>query len=121
MDGVGVLDVPEQLAAPRAGDVPPVGPVAGQDMPDAPPPARRAHRRPVAAGEQRLPPAGERPAGAAVHGDALREPQPLGDGEDAPHPWTGDAHKPPEAPLPDQRPVGHEIEGALLGWPQQRG
>ena len=65
VDGLGVLDVPEQLAAPCAGDVAPCERSAGVDGGRAPPPAGGSHGHAVPACEQRQPPVGEGEAPAS--------------------------------------------------------
>ena len=52
VDGGGVLDVPEQLAAPRAGHVVPDEWGAGEQWSGAPPLLRDGHGRPVPAGQE---------------------------------------------------------------------
>ena len=69
VDGGGVLDVPEQLPPPPAGDVAPLERALGVFEGDAPPPLRYADRRVVPAREQ-----GESPVGEGQPTARLRNP-----------------------------------------------
>ena len=76
VDGGGVLDVPEQLAVPSAGDVAPLEGAIPVFEGDAPPPFRHADRGAVPAGEEGEAPIGEGQSPATVP-DARREAEPL--------------------------------------------
>ena len=113
VDGCGVLRVPEQLAAPPAGDVAPLERAFGVLQGDAPPLARHGHGCAVPAGQERQPPVGEgqpsaRAAGPGRQAEAFEGDDAVGD------PLGRDAHQPGQLLEGDPGPVGDEVEGALL-------
>ena len=108
-----MLRVPEQLAAPPAGDVAPLERAFGVLQGDAPPLARDGHGGAVPAGQERQPPVGEgqpssRAAGPGRQAEAFEGDDAVGD------PLGRDAHQPGQLLEGDPGPVGDEVEGALL-------
>ena len=113
VDGGGVLDVPEQLAGPPAGDVAPLQRTFGVFGGDAPPAPRHGDGGAVPAGQQGQPPVGEGQASACVAG-AGRQAESF-EGDDDPGGPLGRAVQQPGQLLEgDPGPVGDQVEGALL-------
>ena len=114
MDGCGVLDVPEQLAAPRARHVVPDERGAGEQWSGAPPLLRDGDRGAVPAGQERQGPVGEGHAPAPCDGPG-DEAEPFEGRHQLGGPGDRDGHQPRQVRQGDPGPVGDEVEGALLG------
>ena len=113
VDGPGVLDVPEQLAAPAAGDVAPVVGGFGVHGGDAPPPPRHGDGGAVPTGQERHAPVGESESSAPVDGPG-HEAEPFEGVDELGRAALGDGHQARQLRAEQPGPVVDKVEGALL-------
>ena len=110
----------EQLAAAAAGDVGPLEGSAGEQGSGAPPALGHAEGRAVPAGQQRQRPVGEGQAPAGLRG-ADHQLEGFQGNDHLGGPLVGDAQHSGQVLEGDPGPVGHQVDGALLGGPERCG
>ena len=121
VDGGRVLDVPEKLSAAPAGEIAPLDGGVGVYGSDAPPPLGRANRGAVPSGERSQPPVGDGETAAALDGGDQREVQDRKPPDDLGEPRPLQPHKRAQVGVGEPRPIGEQVEGALLDGFEHRG